>query len=159
MEVELDGTLLTKIPWPEAMVLLLERAGDAWKVVPKWTPGTKNPQQSGLFKSAFDHSFVLVYGTHGTPEENAWAKTKVRYDAEAWLYRANGAVTVISDDECLEAPANERSVILYGHAEMNSAWSKLLAKSPVQVRRGEVRIGDRTTKGEGLACLFAGAVE
>ncbi len=34
-------------------------------------------------------------------------------------------------------------MILYGHAESNAAWPALLADSPVQVRRGSVRIGRR----------------
>ena len=47
-----------------------------------------------------------------------------------------------------------RNVILFGHAECNSAWAVLLANSPVQVHRGWVRVGSRELRGEDLACLF-----
>jgi hypothetical protein len=47
-----------------------------------------------------------------------------------------------------------RNVILYGHADSNAAWKALLGESPVQVRRGSVTIGDRTEKGDDLACVF-----
>ncbi len=45
-------------------------------------------------------------------------------------------------------------MIVYGHAESNAAWPALLADSPVQVRRGSVRIGGRELSGDDLACLF-----
>ncbi len=45
-------------------------------------------------------------------------------------------------------------MILYGHVECNAAWPVLLSKSPVQVRRGQVQIGQRTVSGDDLACLF-----
>ena len=48
----------------------------------------------------------------------------------------------------------ERNVILYGNADTNRAWSALLADSPVQVRRGEVRFGTHVDKGDDLAALF-----
>jgi hypothetical protein len=48
----------------------------------------------------------------------------------------------------------DRNVVLYGNAETNSAWAALLGNSPVQVRRGAVRVGQREIPGEDLACLF-----
>ena len=45
-------------------------------------------------------------------------------------------------------------MIIYGHAESNAAWPALLAGSPVQVRRGSVRIGGRELSGDNLACLL-----
>ena len=45
-------------------------------------------------------------------------------------------------------------MVLYGNADNNAAWALLLGQSPVQVRRGAVRIGDREQRGENLACLF-----
>src|SRR5206468_8530583 len=48
----------------------------------------------------------------------------------------------------------DRSVVLYGNADTNSAWERLLAGSPLEVRRGRARIGGREAAGEDLACLF-----
>lgn len=45
-------------------------------------------------------------------------------------------------------------MILYGNADTNGAWDLLLADSPVQVRRGEVEVNERTVRGRDLACLF-----
>ncbi|MGO8902741.1 MAG: hypothetical protein ACLQU5_31005 [Isosphaeraceae bacterium] len=42
-------------------------------------------------------------------------------------------------------------MIVYGHAESNAAWLALLADSPVQIRRGSVRIGQRELSGDDLA--------
>ena len=48
----------------------------------------------------------------------------------------------------------DRNVVLYGHADGNDAWQTLLGDSPVQIRRGRVRAGEREEKGEGVGCLF-----
>ena len=45
-------------------------------------------------------------------------------------------------------------MIVYGHAESNAAWPALLGESPVQVRRGQVKVGPRSVTGDDLACLF-----
>jgi hypothetical protein len=45
-------------------------------------------------------------------------------------------------------------VVLYGHADMNSTWKSLLGDSPVQVRRGSIKVGGKEEKGDDLAGLF-----
>jgi hypothetical protein len=97
---------------------------------------------------------VFVYGTAGTPEENAWSFAKARFDAEMWYYRGNGAVDIEPDTAFGALSERERSVVLYGNANNNSAWKSLLARSPVQVRHEAVQIGGREIKGDDLACLF-----
>ena len=97
---------------------------------------------------------MLVYGTRGTAEETAWAFAKARYDAEAFWYRGNGSLDVLPDTAFDPATERDRGVILYGSADTNAAWKALLSESPVQVRRGAARIGDREIAGDDLACLF-----
>jgi hypothetical protein len=97
---------------------------------------------------------VLVYGTQGTAAETAWALAKARFDAETFWYRGNSAVEVVPDTAFTADRDRDRNVVLYGHAESNGAWKALLADSPVQVRRGTVRVGDREEKGDDLGCLF-----
>src|SRR5207244_1569058 len=90
----------------------------------------------------------------GTPAENAWAFAKARYDAECFWYRGNGSVDLLPDTTFNPAAERDRNVILYGNADTNAAWKPLLADSPVQVRRGRIRIGVREAPGDDLACLF-----
>ena len=97
---------------------------------------------------------AFVYATKGTAAENAWAYAKARFDAETWWYRGNGAVDVVPDAGFDAAKEPDRGVVLYGNADNNSAWSALLARSPVQVRRGVVQIGGHQLPGEDLACLL-----
>jgi hypothetical protein len=118
----------------------------------------KGPARQGPFKEAFRNRFVLVFGTKGTPEENAWSLARARFDAETFWYRGNGSADIVSD-ACFLEPGRriefrDRNVIVYGHAESNAAWPVLLGESPVQVRRGEVRLGPRSVTGDDLACLF-----
>jgi len=151
--VALDGSTV-EIPSGLAGKVKLIRAEDgAWSLC-----DTLSAKTSG-FKSAFDRRFVLVYGTKGTPEENAWAFAKARYDAEQWWYRGNGTTTMLSDSaldrpETLAALA-DRGVILYGHSDMNSAWMKLAAPdAPARMSRGKATVGDRAIEGDDLFGVF-----
>jgi hypothetical protein len=155
VQVELDGVKLDRIPWPAGPPRLwLRRHGADWSVA-KPAPSTgKQPQRCGPFKEAFRNRMVFVYGTGGTAEENAWAFARARFDAENFWYRGNGSIDIIADTAFDAGKDRDRNVILYGHAQMNAAWEALLKDSPVQVRRGEARIGERTETGDSLACLF-----
>jgi hypothetical protein len=153
-QIELDGQTLSGVSVPPTRQLWLAREGETWRLVSPPSPALKGPERCGPFKQAFRHRVLFVYGTCGTPEENAWAFAKARYDAETFWYRGNGAVDVMTDAEFDPARERDRSVILYGNAETNTAWRTLLAGSPVIVRRGVLRIGSRAFTGSDLACLF-----
>ena len=156
VDVALDGQQLDWNAWPESadQRLWFERSDGDWKAAEPPSPRLKGPERTGLFKSAFDHGVLLVYGTAGTDEENRWAEAKARYDAETFWYRGGGSLEMVSDSEFDAAKTIGRSVVLYGNADTNSAWSKLLPSCPVQVKRGEVRVGDRTESGDDLAVLM-----
>ena len=154
LKVELDGQTLDNIAWPNAPKLWLQNEGGHWRLTSKLSPALKGPQRYGPFKDAFRHHMIFVYGTRGTPEENAWALNKARFDAESFWYRGNGSVDVIPDVAFNLHAAPDRGVILYGNADSNGAWPALLADSPVQVRRGEIKLGSRSSTGDDLACLF-----
>jgi pimeloyl-ACP methyl ester carboxylesterase len=155
---------------PSPSVCLAREAG-RWQLSQYPAASFKTPARSGPFRQAFCNRMLFVYGTQGTAEENAWALGKARYDAETFYYRGNGSVEVISDagfcrelagagrkqeakGEGRRLGVRGRNVILFGHADCNSAWPVLLANSPVQVHRGSVRAGSRELRGEDLACLF-----
>ena len=139
----------------EVVELALLHAGKTWSLETSPRPASeKRPGRGGPFKEAFRNRMVFVYGTHGTAEENAWNFAKARSDAEMFFYRGNGAVDVLGDWEFDLATGSDRNVILYGNADTNGAWPRLLAGSPIQVRRGEVVCGDRVIKGDDLACIF-----
>ncbi len=152
--VEIDGQKFEKLT-PR---LRFERLRNRWDVAPEIAPLFKSPQRQGPFKQAFRHRVWLVYGSHGTPEENAWAFNKARYDSESFWVRGNGSFEIISDDAYLQRRADKaaagHNVILYGHAESNRAWETLLRDCPVQVRRGSVKVGSRGWDGQEWACLF-----
>ena len=153
--VELDGQKIDGIAWPTgAPQIWLKRESDKWAPITQPSMALKGPQRYGPFKEAFRNRIIMVYGTHGSPEENAWAFAKARYDAEQFWYRGNGSPDVIPDVRFQAAAEPDRDVILYGNAQTNSAWSQLLADSPVQAGGGSIRIGRREEKGEDLACLF-----
>lgn len=102
----------------------------------------------GSFKRAFDHKFLLIYATHGTPEENAWAFSKARYDAEQWWYRGNGYAELVSDDQLsslvVEPDFDSRNLIIYGTPTSNAAWSAFV---PAHVRVHAEGIAFMTTHG------------
>ena len=157
LKVELDGTTIDKIAWPQPQPRLwLVRKDKQWEVTTAPAKSSKGPHRYGPFRDAFRNRMVFVFGTKGTAAENAWAFARARYDAETFWYRGNGSVDVLSDVEFLELAAREpdRNVIIYGNAETNAAWATLLKDSPVQVRRGGVTIGDKKLPGDDAACFF-----
>jgi pimeloyl-ACP methyl ester carboxylesterase len=138
-----------------------------------WRAGFASPSdramtRSGPFKRAFDRRALLVYGTLGTPQENAWARAKAIYDAETFAYRGNGSFEVVSDRAYLAAidraraagrewvvsrtrvvdaegtsdadTIDARNVVVYGTRESNAAWTTVLPASPIEVTRGAVRL-------------------
>lgn len=153
--VQLDGENLTNLTWSTGLDRIwFARNEGGWQQVSRPGKAEKGPHRAGPFKEAFQHRMMFVYGTRGTPEENAWAYAKARFDAESFWYRGNGAVDLVPDTEFEPSREPDRGVILYGHAESNGAWSALLGGSPVQVRPGAMRIEERELKGDDLACLF-----
>ncbi len=133
----------------------LVRDGSGWTRSSGPPTDEKRIGRSGPFKDAFRNRMVFVYGTRGSGEEALWNLSKARCDAETFFYRGNGSVDIISDVEYNLGAFSGRNVILYGNADTNLAWSKVLADSPIQVRRGELTCGDRTLNGDDLACVFA----
>jgi dienelactone hydrolase len=154
LTVNVDGQQLEGVPWPSEKRLWLTRQDGKWSVTGRPAPDVKGPERYGPFRDAFRNHMVFVYGTRGTPAENAWALAKVRFDAETFWYRGNGSVDIVADTAFEAGREPDRNVILYGNADTNAAWPALLANSPVLVRRGEVSVGRRQLKGGDLACLF-----
>ncbi|MEM7165192.1 MAG: prolyl oligopeptidase family serine peptidase [Planctomycetota bacterium] len=153
VQFEIDAQAFQS-PWPEDGVVALQRRNGAWRPAGPLNFRDKHPGRAGPFKEAFRNHVVLVYGTLGTGKENAWAYAKARYDAETFWYRGNGAVDIVPDVEFSKGRFTDRNVILYGNVDTNRAWSLLGGRSPVVVARNVVKVGDRTYKGDDLACVF-----
>ena len=153
INLKIDGEKL-EVPVKRTSKIWLAKTSDGWSDNSKPSLSLKGPHRYGTFKDAFRHRFVLVYGTSGDAEENTWALRKAKFDAETFWYRGNGTMDMISDAEFDPADNKDQNVILYGNADTNSAWKKLLADSPVQFHRGSVSVGDRTFKGSEFGGVF-----
>jgi pimeloyl-ACP methyl ester carboxylesterase len=127
---------------------------DQWETRTKSAPAQKGKHRNGTFKEPFNNRMVLVYATSGTADENNWAENKARYDAETWYYRGNGAVDIVADKDFDLKKFADRGVVLYGNATTNKAWNALLATCPIQVRRGEVVVGNEHHSGNDLGAYF-----
>lgn len=133
---------------------VLKKVSGKWALVDEVPATEKYPSRYGGFKQAFDNKVVFIYATGGNKEENAWYQNKARFDAETFLYRGNGSIDVISDREFIPSAYADRNVVLYGNASNNKAWNKLLKNAPVQVLKGEIRMGDKVLKGNDLGTYF-----
>ncbi len=155
LSIELDGQALKDVPWPgSGAVVWLDRVGGKWHVGAKPAAAMKTPARSGPFRDAFRNGMRFVVGTKGSPEENAWALQKARFDAESFWYRGNGFIPIVTDAEFDATKDGDHNVILYGNANTNGAWTALLGQSPVQVRSGSISVGGKETKADNLGCLF-----
>lgn len=128
--ISLDGQKLENVSWPSDNRLYLEKT-DQWRVVSRPPPEKKNPSRSGPFKDAFRNRAVLVYGTMGTLEENAWSFAKARYDAEQFYVRGNGSFDLVADRDFRPTEYKDRNVIIYGNRTTNSVYTAMVGgKAP-----------------------------
>ena len=151
-----DGDSL-QLDWGKYLLedqIYLSKQNGVWALADKPSPAHKGPLRYGGFKSAFENNVVFVYGTAGTPEENAWALQKARFDAESFWYQGNGSIEVIPDEAFEAASYPGRNVVLYGNASTNRAWDQLLKASPLQVSRDEIVFGKENLPGKSQAVLF-----
>lgn len=126
---------------------------DQWRSCARPTAAVKNSIRSGPFKSAFDHSALLVVGTKGNAHENAWALAKARYDSETFLVRGNARFEVVRDVDLVSTRTTNRNLILYGNRDTNAAWSKYLKDSPIQLGKSQCDFSDDKLSGA-LSALF-----
>jgi len=154
VSLKLDGIELNDVDWPKSGRLQLRRGADGWAVIDAPGANLKGPRRYGWFKNAFKHQFMLVYGTQGSADENAWSYQKARFDAEQWWVRGNGAVEMVADTEFDPKKYPDRGVVIYGNADSNAAYNLLLKDAPVRVGSGEVKIGERMLEGDDLTMLF-----
>jgi dienelactone hydrolase len=153
--IELDGSKVEARGVPETGRVYLERNDNGWAVAAgPARPGQKGPQRSGGFKAAFGHGFILVYGTRGDAAEDARAFGKAKFDAEMFWVRGNAGIEILPDTAFDPAKDKDRGVIFYGNADTNAAWAKLLSGSPVEVRNGRARIGEKSYTGGDYAAYF-----
>ncbi len=152
--VVMNGQIMPDINVPDNGKVFLRLKEDQWNVVDGINAKDKYPERCGNFREAFNHDVLFVYGTHGDKAENKWALNKVRCDAEKIWYQGNAAIQIIPDDEFSREKYKDRSVILFGNSNTNSAWNKLLKNSPVQVDNNKIVVGNKEYKGKDYACLM-----
>ncbi|MFZ0454052.1 MAG: prolyl oligopeptidase family serine peptidase, partial [Ignavibacteriaceae bacterium] len=154
VSVEVDSQKISVVNIPADSHIYLLKNNGKWETTQKPNLENKTPERCGNFREAFNNNVIFVYGSHGSKKENSWAFDKARYDAEKIWYQGNGAIEVIKDDNFDPAKYKDRSVILFGNSETNSAWKYLLKDSPVQVNDDQIKVGSKTYKGDDLACLM-----
>ncbi|GAA3647132.1 prolyl oligopeptidase family serine peptidase [Flavivirga jejuensis] len=155
VQIKVDENVFANLASYKGKDVWFEKENGVWALTEKpENTFEKNPLRYGHFKEAFKNNMLFVYATKGTKEENQWAFNKARFDAETFYYRGNGSIDIISDKEFSLSKFKDRSVILYGNATTNAAWKSLLSKAPIQVKRNEVKIGQKKLKGTEFGVYF-----
>ena len=154
ISVIVDEQTLEDISQPRSGSLYLARKNAQWTVVNKPSPSLKGPHRYGGPKDVLDHRFLFVYGTMGKQAENDWAFQKARFDAETYWYRGNASVECIPDTQFSLEAYKDRSLVLYGNATTNGAWTSLLSDSPVQVDSEAILVGEQRMAGNDLSTIF-----
>lgn len=152
--VELDGSKVeVRVPAGTGRIHLA-RDDKGWRLDAAPGLDQKGPHRAGGFKDAFRHRFVFVYGTRGDDTEDFRTLAKARLDAETFWVRGNAGIEILPDTAFDPAKDRDRSVILYGNADTNAAWAKLLTGSPVEIRNGRARVGEKQYAGKDYAAYF-----
>jgi hypothetical protein len=152
VEIILDGDKMIVDPGAAGDIFLYKKPH--WEVGASLDMRQKGPHRGSTLKEAFNHRMVFVYATKGNAEENKWAYSKARYDAEVWYYRGNGSVDVIADKDFDLTKYADRGIVLYGNASTNAAWQKLLMDCPIQIKRGLITMGSKSFSGNDIAAYF-----
>ncbi len=153
--VRLDGGRPVLVSgMPAAGRVWLEKQGNRWRRRFAPDKSDKGPQRYGGMKAVFDNDVLLVYGTIGNDEENAWSRAKAHFDADTFAYRANGGIEVVPDTEFDAKQTTDRNVVVYGNVDTNQAWAALLSTTPVQVFRGRMTVETRPLDGDDLGFLM-----
>ncbi len=153
LRITLDGKAPVDVMVDGSTVNLHRDASGGWHASSPPSPDTKNPTRAGRLRSAWNHDVILIYGTTGTPQENAWSYARARQDAERWWYRGNGKVELVADSDFNPDAEPDRGVIVYGNRDVNSAWATLLADAPLQVNRVAVMTPTSTMHDDNLALV------
>lgn len=157
--LRLDLPALKGLGWRDSVVIdgqevRPNQIGDLVKESTTWAgraASGRMPWMRGPFKRAF-HRFVLVYGTQGTPAENAASRRQAVRDSELWWQRGNGTARILSDQEWIrQEPAGQP--IVYGGRHVNRLWQTWLTESEVVVDRGMVRLGSSALERPTLGVL------
>ncbi len=154
ISIELDGARVEAALAAGAGSIYLEKREKGWVAGGPAALSAKGPHRGGGFKSAFRHGFVFVYGTRGDAAEDARTFGKAKFDAEMFWVRGNAGIEILPDTAFDPAKDQDRSVILYGNADTNAVWTKLLTGSPVEVRNGWARAGEKRFNGGDYAAYF-----
>lgn len=150
VSLELDAGPELKLPFAERLFVVLH--GKTWR--PSIGPNLaseKSPARSGGFKDVFRNRVAFIYGTQGTPAENAWAFAAARYHAETFAYIGNGSIDVLPDTTRVSLAG--RNLVLYGNTNTHALWRDLIGDSPVEVAPGRIQAGSNQWIGDDLACL------
>ncbi|MEG2728628.1 MAG: prolyl oligopeptidase family serine peptidase [Mucinivorans sp.] len=133
---------------------LVRDENGAWNTVSAIDSTQKYAERQGGFKEAFDNNVVLVYATGGSRQENQWWLDKARFDAESFYYKGNGSLDVVADRDFTLEKYKNRNVVVYGNADNNSAWNKLLATQDIQVHNGVIDFAGEKMEGRDLGAYF-----
>ncbi len=154
ISIELDDQLLSDVEFPADNYVNLTKMDNNWQVAGEIDKTNKYPARCGNIREVLNHNVLFVYGTNGNDDENKWAYQKARYDAERLWYQGNASIEIIADEEFDPLNYKDRSVVLFGNSETNSAWDFLFDQSPVQMDDQSVTIGQNSYEGDDLALLM-----
>lgn len=131
-----------------------KKVDGVWQIAEAPSLKEKGPHRNGGFKDAFRNNVVFVYATNGTPTENEWYYNRARFDAETFWYRANGHVEIVKDVDFSLKKYADRNVVIYGNADNNLAWNKLLKDCPIQVKDYGVNFNGKSLFGNQWGTYF-----
>ena len=134
--------------------VFFKKVNEKWQITSSPSLKEKGPHRNGGFKDAFRNNVIFVYATNGTATENEWYYNRARFDAETFWYRANGHIEIVKDVDFSLKKYADRNVVIYGNADNNAAWNKLLKDCPIQVKDYGVNFNGKTLFGNQWGMYF-----
>jgi enterochelin esterase-like enzyme len=115
----------------------------------------KTPTLFGPISDAFNSPFLFVVGASGDSEE--WVKANrqaARWATVDWQSRANGRVSVKTDDQVTPQDLQDFNLVLFGDPSSNQWIERINSYLPIRFEDGRIVANDRPVGGEDAGLLM-----
>jgi len=151
IKVVVDGVVFENISADELPLTLIKSSTGNWK---RGVMDSKRKRHglSGPIDDFQHDSFLYVYGTNGTEEENAALEKAARKFANRGL---GAEFNIKADKDVTDEDIKTSHIVLVGTPTDNSLLAKIADRLPLKWNKDGLQIGDRIVKGDKAAgCMI-----
>jgi pimeloyl-ACP methyl ester carboxylesterase len=151
----------------ERKIQTLAQHFGAWEDLVRWLsaqkrsnpssrPGTlfeRTQQRDNRVAEAFEHPFVVVQGTLGSPSTCVAIEKMVKDFSTSWRTTHYGECRIVYDWEFKASNYENHNLVLVGSEESNTVWRSFLPAIDLRIGDSSVKLGNRSWQGRALSFI------